>query len=195
MSQGNAVVKKYFNPRVFKWKIYFLIFLFSADIVMNSFTQFLSFGSKMVITEYELIDYSVPSKGVSLILFVLQLLIQFTMLFTALSLFWNTFYFQLGMVKNICREFWHTFLMIGFYPLFFIAERVFRLYYFVKNRKPERNEVDIWYEGAYFFLYFMKFVVGIAYYIFILDAAYDLGKSKYYKPDEQTLNTIRAEKE
>ena len=36
-------------------------------------------------------------------------------------------------------------------------------------------------------VYIIKFIIGFFYYIFVLDAAYELGKSKYYKPDKEFL--------
>ena len=124
---------KIFDSKRFKIKIYFLVFLFSIDIVMNSFVQFNSFGTYNTIKYYGLENVTVLPKTIGLILFVVQLLVQWMMLFVTLSIFLNTFQFQLGMVKNICNEFKYTFVMIGLYPTFFIMEKVIRLVYLEKK--------------------------------------------------------------
>lgn len=174
--------KSLFNPSAYKSKIYFLCILFVGDIVMNSFTQFLSFGNKGVISQYNL-EYTAHSASEGYFVFCLQLLIHLLMLFTALSLFWNTFYFQLGMVGMVCSRFKYSFIMIGLYPLCFAAERVIRLIYLDIDKQSGINEISIWYDALYRAFYFLKFLVGLIYYIFIIDAALELGKAKYYRPD------------
>ena len=181
----SLITRNYFKPRVFKCKIYILILLFAVDIILNSFTQFLTFGSKNAAQFYKLENFKVQGKGISLVLFVIQLLIQLMMLFTTLSLFWNTFHFQLGFVSKICKEFRFTFIVIGLYPLIFIAERIYRLIFLGKKELTHRNSISIWESEIYRIIYILKYLIGVTYYIFVLDAAYELGKSKYYKPDDE----------
>jgi hypothetical protein len=182
-----AVNNQYFSSKTFKFQIYFLVCLFAIDIIMNSFIQFLGFGSKTAISQYNLVTFSVPPKSLDSLLFVVQLVIQFTMLFTTMSLFFRTFHFQLGAVKMICKEFKWTFLFIALYPIFFIFERVYKLVYLAKVEYISRNVISIWDNGFYMTVYVLKYVTGFAYYIFVLDAAYELGKSKYYKPDTNII--------
>lgn len=182
-----TMITKYFDSNRFKLKIYFLVCLFAIDIVMNSFTQFLYFGSQTAIVEYNLEGLKVAPKIVSIILFVLQLIIQLIMLFTTLSLFFNTFQCQLGILSEVVKEFIFTFIFIALYPLLFIAERLFRLIFLAKKENFARNVITIWDFWPYLLIYILKFFVGFCYYIFVLDAAYELGKAKYYKPDEKFL--------
>lgn len=181
------MARKYFNSRVFKLKVYFLVLLFAVDIILNSFTQFLGFGNDSAIEYYQLTNVADETSKMSIILFVVQLVIQFTMLFTSLSLFFSTFHFQLGIVSTICRDFKWTFLSLALYPIFFIFERVYKLFYLNDDDKIEKNVVTIWADGGYMVIYVLKYITGFAYYIFVLDAAYELGKAKYYRPDDEAL--------
>lgn len=191
----NSNVKNNFKPKNFKYKIYLLVFLFLVDIILNSFTQFLSFGSQAAILEYGLVNIKVQAKYISFIILIIHIVLQFIMFFTTLSLFYNTFYFSMGMIKEICNEFLLTFIVLGLYPLIFIAERIIRLIYLRKaDTDIHRNVISIWSNILYLVIYILKYVIGVFYYIFVLNASYELGKSKYYKPDEDLMKKLRLEK-
>lgn len=185
--------RNFFNASAFKRKVYFLCLLFTIDIILNSFTQFLAFGNKLSTTEYNL-NYVVRPVADSYFLFCFQLLVQLLMLFTALSLFWNTFYFQLGMVGKVCSRFKYSFLLIALYPIFFITERVVRLIFLSINRDLNYSDINIWSDGFYFAMYILKYLIGFIYYIYLLDATLELGKSKYYKPDTSLMSGDKKNK-
>ncbi len=175
--------KKTFNNN-FNIKIYFLLGLFVIDIVMNSFTQFISFGNYNTIEEYNL-QITLIDGFISYLLFIVQLLVQMLMLFIALSLFMNTFYFQLGMVGTVCSRFKFSFILIGLYPTSFIFERVLRLLLLDAMKSDKTiNDVYIWNMVIYRIAYFLKFLIGFVYYVFILDSLMEIGKEKYYKPEQ-----------
>ena len=175
--------KKVFSLFNFKLKIYFLLFLFAVDIVMNSFTQFIAYGNSNSIQLYSL-NFTVKPTSDSYFIFCIHLLVQLLMLFVVLSIFMNTFHFQLGMVGSVCSRFKFSFILIALYPIFFLSENIYRLIYLGNvNSDKNNNDVTIWDNGLYKALYFIKFIVGFIYYVFILDAVMELGKEKYYRPE------------
>lgn len=180
--------KSYFNSNSFKIKVYFLCFLFTIDIIFNSFTQFIAFGSRDSIRDYN-INYNIKPLAHSYFLFCIQLLIQLLMLFTTLSLFWNTFYFQLGMVGKVCSRFKFSFILTALYPITFVLERVSRLT--MLSVTHQVSDISIWRNGLYVTFYFLKYIVAFIYYIYTLDATLELGKAKYYRPDNSLFKKIK----
>jgi len=49
------------------------------------------------------------------------------MMFAFISLFWDTFLFKYGLVSILCKNFMFSFILMVFYPLCFIGERIFRI--------------------------------------------------------------------
>ena len=52
-----ALKNKYFDPQFYYYKVVFLCILIVSDIVLNSFTQFLDFGSTNAVVKYNLYNY------------------------------------------------------------------------------------------------------------------------------------------
>ena len=51
-------VNKYFEPKTYSKKVVSLCVFIFLDIILNSFTQFLDFGSTNILDQYKLIDYT-----------------------------------------------------------------------------------------------------------------------------------------
>ncbi len=47
----------YFNPQIYSNLLFFICILICCDILLNSFTQFLDFGSTNIMFEYDFKDY------------------------------------------------------------------------------------------------------------------------------------------
>lgn len=47
-----ALKNKYFNPQIYQRKLYFICVLILVDIILNSFTQYLDFGSTNIMSKY-----------------------------------------------------------------------------------------------------------------------------------------------
>lgn len=49
-----AFKNKYFDPKTFYYKVIVICILIAVDIIFNSFTQFLDFGSSNAVSKYEM---------------------------------------------------------------------------------------------------------------------------------------------
>lgn len=171
------------NLNNYKRKIYILLFLFLIDTILNSFTQFISYGNTQSIRDYSL-NYSVLGAGLSFLVFCIHIFVQLLMLFIVLSVFMNTYYFKLGMVGRICFKFKYSLIMMGLNPIFFLFEKLIRLLFLnvirISYNSKTLNDITIWTHPLYRASYFLKYIFAFIYYIFILDAVMELGKEKYY---------------
>jgi hypothetical protein len=52
-----AVKNKYFDPKQYYYKVIAICVLMGLDIILNSFTQFLDYGSTNIIRQYQITDY------------------------------------------------------------------------------------------------------------------------------------------
>lgn len=122
-----ALKTKYFDPKMYSYKVLGICILMILDIFLNSFTQFLDFGSTNIIDVYLLDDYEKDAGDASYAFIAIQFLIQLLMIFVSLSIFSQTFFFKYGLVRSICRQFKFTFIFIFVYPFIFLAERFLRI--------------------------------------------------------------------
>jgi len=51
-------VNKYFEPKTYSKKVILLCVFIFLDIILNSFTQFLDFGSTNLMQQYNIINYT-----------------------------------------------------------------------------------------------------------------------------------------
>ncbi len=51
-------VNKYFDPKVYSKKVVMLCCFIFLDIILNSFTQFLDFGSTNILDQYKFDNYN-----------------------------------------------------------------------------------------------------------------------------------------
>ena len=56
-----ALKNKYFDPQTFYYKVIAICILIGVDIILNSFTQFLAFGSTNAVKQYQMVGYNKPS--------------------------------------------------------------------------------------------------------------------------------------
>ena len=52
-----ALKNNYFDPKIYSNLLFFICILICCDILLNSFTQFLDFGSTNIMFEYDFKDY------------------------------------------------------------------------------------------------------------------------------------------
>jgi hypothetical protein len=52
-----AFKNKYFDPQTYYYKVIFICIMMGLDIILNSFTQFLDFGSTNAVLKYRLVGY------------------------------------------------------------------------------------------------------------------------------------------
>ena len=53
-----ALKNNYFDPKIYSNLLFFICILICCDILLNSFTQFLDFGSTNIMFEYDFNDYN-----------------------------------------------------------------------------------------------------------------------------------------
>ena len=56
-----ALKNKYFDPKEYYYKVIFICVLMAFDILLNSFTQFLDYGSTNIVIKYKIIGYEKDS--------------------------------------------------------------------------------------------------------------------------------------
>jgi hypothetical protein len=49
-----ALKNNYFDPKTYSNRLFFIIILICLDIILNSFTQFLDFGSTNLLNAYDI---------------------------------------------------------------------------------------------------------------------------------------------
>ncbi len=52
-----ALKNKYFDPKEYYYKVIFICVLMAFDILFNSFTQFLDYGSTNIVIKYKIRNY------------------------------------------------------------------------------------------------------------------------------------------
>ena len=175
-----AVKSKYFDTKMYYYKVLLLCSLLVIDILFNSFTQFINFGVKVSDTDCQKDDLYLCI-GLSLLQFILIIV----MIFVLLNIFSETFFFKRGLLGIICGKFILSFIFLLLYPFCFIIERVIfgqRL----NNLKKDNDDnplVTIW-NGYYILFYIIKYITAFGFYIGILRTAFELGKTEYYRNDQ-----------
>jgi hypothetical protein len=64
-----AIKSKFFDPKIYSYKVYIICILMVLDIILNSFTQFLEFGSTNITTVYTMPGYNKDPGDASYALF------------------------------------------------------------------------------------------------------------------------------
>ena len=172
--------KRYFDPKLYYYKVIALCLLMCVDIVMNSFTQFLTFGHKET-KKYYSATCKNNGSGLCIGLSLIQFALQIIMFFILLSIFSETFDFKRGLLKRMCRKFMITFFSTLFYIILFIAEKIY-LYIYHKSKKLEPDFLfKIWDKWFFILIYVLKFLFAFLSYMFTINTSFELGKPKYYK--------------
>jgi hypothetical protein len=60
-----ALKSKYFDPQQYYYRVIIICCLMALDIIFNSFTQFLDFGSTNAVVQYRLRNYEKDSGDIS----------------------------------------------------------------------------------------------------------------------------------
>ena len=178
--------KRYFDPKLYYYKVIALCLLMCIDIVMNSFTQFLTFGHKQTKKQYSATCKN-NGAGLCIGLSLIQFAIQIVMFFILLSIFSETFDFKRGLLKRMCRKFMLTFFSTLFYIIIFASEKIF-LYLYHKSKKLEPDFLfKIWDKWFFILIYVLKFLFAFLSYMFTINTSFELGKPKYYKVELEGL--------
>ena len=178
--------KRYFDPKLYYYKVIALCLLMCVDIVMNSFTQFLTFGHKETKKFYSATCKNNGS-GLCIGLSLIQFALQIIMFFILLSIFSETFDFKRGLLKRMCRKFMITFFSTLFYIILFIAEKIYLYIYHKKNKEKKDVIFNIWKQWHFLLFYILKFIFAFLSYMFTINTSFELGKPKYYKVELEGL--------
>jgi hypothetical protein len=178
--------KRYFDPKLYYYKVIALCLLMCIDIVMNSFTQFLTFGHKETKKFYSATCKNNGS-GLCIGLSLIQFALQIIMFFILLSIFSETFDFKRGLLKRMCRKFMITFFSTLFYIILFIAEKIYLYIYHKKNKEKKDVIFNIWKQWHFLLFYILKFIFAFLSYMFTINTSFELGKPKYYKVELEGL--------
>ena len=175
-----AVKSKYFDTRMYYYKVLLLCILLVIDILFNSFTQFINFGVKVTDTDCRKDDLYLCI-GLSLFQFILIIV----MIFVLLNIFSETFFFKRGLLGIICGKFILSFIFLLLYPICFILERgVFgQKLNNLKKNNDDMPSVSIW-TSYYLIFYIIKYLTAFGFYIGILRTAFELGKTEYYRNEQ-----------
>ena len=178
--------KRYFDPKLYYYKVIALCLLMCIDIVMNSFTQFLTFGHKETKKFYSATCKNNGS-GLCIGLSLIQFALQIIMFFILLSIFSETFDFKRGLLKRMCRKFMITFFSTLFYIILFIAEKIYLYIYHKKNKEKKDVIFNIWKQWHFLLFYILKFIFAFLSYMFTINTSFELGKPKYYNVELEGL--------
>jgi hypothetical protein len=178
--------KRYFDPKLYYYKVIALCLLMCIDIVMNSFTQFLTFGHKET-KKYYSATCKNNGSGLCIGLSLIQFALQIIMFFILLSIFSETFDFKRGLLKRMCRKFMITFFSTLFYIILFIAEKIYLYIYHKKNKEKKDVIFNIWKQWHFLLFYILKFIFAFLSYMFTINTSFELGKPKYYKVELEGL--------
>jgi len=178
--------KRYFDPKLYYYKVIALCLLMCVDIVMNSFTQFLTFGHKET-KKYYSATCKNNGSGLCIGLSLIQFALQIIMFFILLSIFSETFDFKRGLLKRMCRKFMITFFSTLFYIILFIAEKIYLYIYHKKNKEKKDVIFNIWKQWHFLLFYILKFIFAFLSYMFTINTSFELGKPKYYKVELEGL--------
>ena len=178
--------KRYFDQKLYYYKVIALCLLMCVDIVMNSFTQFLTFGHKET-KKYYSATCKNNGSGLCIGLSLIQFALQIIMFFILLSIFSETFDFKRGLLKRMCRKFMITFFSTLFYIILFIAEKIYLYIYHKKNKEKKDVIFNIWKQWHFLLFYILKFIFAFLSYMFTINTSFELGKPKYYKVELEGL--------
>ena len=176
-----ALKDKYFDPKLYYYKVIILCVFICIDIVFSSFTQFADFGNTKTKEKYNLNkDCITYTRDMSWGFFGLQMAFQVLLIFTLLSIFSQTIFFRQGMLGEICGKFYLTFIFVLLYPIMFFVERIIR---YMKLSKKEENlsHIEFLDSPVNYICYTLKYLCAFLFYIFTLNTGFELGKVKYYK--------------
>ena len=178
--------KRYFYLKLYYYKIITLYLIMYVNIVMNSFTQFLTFGHKET-KKYYSATCKNNGSGLCIGLSLIQFALQIIMFFILLSIFSETFDFKRGLLKRMCRKFMITFFSTLFYIILFIAEKIYLYIYHKKNKEKKDVIFNIWKQWHFLLFYILKFIFAFLSYMFTINTSFELGKPKYYKVELEGL--------
>ena len=174
-----ALKDKYFDPKLYYYKVIILCVFICIDIVFSSFTQFVDFGNTKTEENYNLNCFTY-SNDLSWGLFGVQMAFQVLLIFTLLSIFSQTIFFRQGMLGEICGKFYLTFIFVLLYPIMFLIERLIR-YKNLYKEIDNKDHIEFLVEPGNYICYGLKYLCAFLFYIFTLNTGFELGKVKYYK--------------
>ena len=172
-----GVKNKYFEAKTYYYKVLSLCILVVIDILFNSFTQFVNFGTKASETTCQVDDIYLCS-GLALFEFIIIII----MIFVLLNIFSETYYFKRGYLGAICGKFVLDFIFLLLYPIFFLIERIMFGVKLdeLKKDNDKAPSVNIW-TTYYLIFYILKYFTSFLFYIGILRTSFELGKTEYYR--------------
>ena len=174
--------KRYFDPKLYYYKVIALCLLMCIDIVMNSFTQFLTFGHKRTKDMYSATCKN-NGRGICIGLSLAQFSLQIIMMFILLSIFSETFDFKRGLLGRMCKKFSLTFISTFTYIVVFAFEKGFLYSYHKKHKNDDDIIFIIWKKWYFLLIYILKFSLAFLSYMFTINTSFELGKPKYYKTE------------
>jgi hypothetical protein len=205
----NEKTNQYFDVNYYYIKVMSFCICILVDIVVNSITQFLTFGDKLTnyyvydtVNQYQKRyedDDSIPTHGtcntdekyMCWVFVFLQGSFIIIMIFITLSIISETFYFKQGLIGTIVKKFRFAFGIDLLYLALFLIERlIIGLYLMDNNKEHNHHAINIWKKWYYLIFYVLKYIGAFLFYIFNLDMLLELGKSVYYKKDFSVIPKI-----